>query len=424
MPNFDGKQPQQYFLDSWAERWRSLQREKNLRGKQAVWTMLELITGVAKDKLHKRMGKRLNQVEDPEIVIKELYEIYDSQGNFRRARREFEDRDQKPNESLRDYLESLLALHREADQDSSLPSENERVCRRFLKGLRDPELAHPAMQRLLLAEKHRASEYDEDYLQKILTQAEAQKQAAKDEQKTQRRDPQPQQVQRPERRPLKTIAEESPQPQAEQAAVNFSSYQAPDVQLYATAPTSEMQEWMDNVEHSMKAIQTNSTNAGCFHCGEAGHLIRNCPVKNAGLPQTSKGLEISNAFNAARRDKQRLYTEDPPAPRPGGFTYRAPPAARGAVPPRPAPQTTATQSPKEAHSDHNLLLFLSTQMQEMKEMMTKQAPQQAATSTTRQVAQLEGTEYLDYTNLVAPGCPVDLPDSACAEDPQSDETKN
>ena len=136
-------------------------------------------------------------------------------------------------------------------------------------------------------------------------------------------------------------------------------------------PRQEMQEWMDNVEHSMKAIQTNSTNAGCFHCGEAGHLIRNCPVKNAGLPQTSKGLEISNAFNAARRDKQRLYTEDPPAPRPGGFTYRAPPAARGAVPPRPAPQTTATQNPKEAHSDHNLLLFLSTQMQEMKEMMTK-----------------------------------------------------
>ena len=53
--------------------------------------MLELITGVAKDKLHKRMGKRLNQVEDPELVIKELYEIYDSQGNFRRARREFEE---------------------------------------------------------------------------------------------------------------------------------------------------------------------------------------------------------------------------------------------------------------------------------------------------------------------------------------------
>ena len=156
------------------------------------------------------------------------------------------------------------------------------------------------MQRLLLAEKHRASEYDEDYLQKILTQAEAQKQAAKDERKTQRRDPQPQQVQRPERRPLKTIAEESPQPQAEQA-MSFSSYQAPDAQLYATAPTSEMQEWMDNGEHSMKAIQTNSTNAGCFHCGEAGHLIRNCPVKNAGLPQTSKGLEISNAFNAAQK---------------------------------------------------------------------------------------------------------------------------
>ena len=48
----------------------------------------------------------------------------------------------------------------------------------------------------------------------------------------------------------------------------------------------------------------------------------------------------------------------------------------------------------------------------------------STTSTTRQVAQLEGTEYLDYTNLVAPGCPVDLPDSACAEDPQPDETKN
>ena len=386
--------------------------------------MLELITGVAKDKLHKRMGKRLKEVDDPEMVIKELYEIYDSQGNFRRARREFEDRDQKPNESLRDYLESLLALHREADQESSLPSENERVCRRFLKGLRDPELAYPAMQRLLLAEKHRASEYDEDYLQKILTQAEAQKQAAKDEQKTQRRDSQPHQVQRPERRPLKTIAEESPQPQPEQATVNFSSYQAPDAQLYATAPTSEMQEWMDNVEHSMKAIQTNSTNAGCFHCGEAGHLIRNCPVKNAGLPQTSKGWVISSSFNASKRDKQRLYTEDPPVPKPGGFTYRAPPAARSAVPPRPAPQTTATQSPKDAHSDHNLLLFLSTQMQEMKEMMTKQTPQQAAASTTRQVAQMEGTEYLDYTNLAAPGCPVDLPDSACAEDPQSDETKN
>ena len=203
--------------------------------------MLELITGVAKDKLHKRMGKRLNEVDDPEMVIKELYEIYDSQGNFRRARREFEDRDQKPNESLRDYLESLLALHREADQESSLPSENERVCRRFLKGLRDPELAHPAMQRLLLAEKHRASEkhraYDEDYLQKILTQAEAQKQAARDEQKTQRRDSQAQQFRKPERMPLKTIAEESPQHQTEQA-VNFSSYQAPDAQLYASAPTS------------------------------------------------------------------------------------------------------------------------------------------------------------------------------------------
>ena len=194
MPNFDGKQPQQYFLDSWAERWRSLQKEKNLQGKQAVWAMQELITGVAKDKLYKRMGKRLNQVEDTEVVIKELYEIYDSQGNFRRARREFEDRDQKPNESLRDYLESLLALHREADQDSSLPSENERVCRRFLRGLRDPELAHPAMQRLLLAEKHKESEYDEEYLQKILTIAEAQKQATRDEQKTQRRDPHSQQL--------------------------------------------------------------------------------------------------------------------------------------------------------------------------------------------------------------------------------------
>ena len=77
MLQFDGKKMQKYTFELWVDRWRSLAAEKGLQGQDAVWAMMEFIVNPALEKLHRRLGLRLREIEDPEEVIDELRAIYD-----------------------------------------------------------------------------------------------------------------------------------------------------------------------------------------------------------------------------------------------------------------------------------------------------------------------------------------------------------
>ena len=116
MPQFDGKKMQKYAFELWVDRWRSLAAEKGLQGQDAVWAMMEFIVNPALEKLHRRLGLRLREIEDPEEVIDELRAIYDVKYERPKLREEFEGRDQRSGETLRDYLEVLQSLHKEVDK--------------------------------------------------------------------------------------------------------------------------------------------------------------------------------------------------------------------------------------------------------------------------------------------------------------------
>ena len=135
MSTWDGKKGQLQQMELWIERWRSFAAEKGFKGRHAVWAFLEFLQNPALDKLHRRMGARMQNVDDPEILIKELRMIYYERGNFRRVREEFLTRDQAKGESLRDYMDALYALHQEADSKASTKSRSEAVYRRFHEGL-------------------------------------------------------------------------------------------------------------------------------------------------------------------------------------------------------------------------------------------------------------------------------------------------
>ena len=180
MPVFDGKKPYSYVFELWVDRWRSLAAEKHLTGKSAAWALLDFIRNPALGKLQRRMGVRMREVDDPELLITELRRLYVTKENKQRAMEGFENRNQSKGEDLRDYMDTLQALFRESDQLASWVSINRAVSQRFLRGIRDPELMHPARKQLLHAYTCRLSEESEDYLEKVLEEAQSQKQGIRD----------------------------------------------------------------------------------------------------------------------------------------------------------------------------------------------------------------------------------------------------
>ena len=134
MPTWDGKKGQVQEMELWIEKWRSFSAEKGLVGRDAVWAFLDFLQNPALEKLQRIIGMRMKQVDDPEILIKELRVIYKANGNFRCVWEEFLNREQLKGGSLRDYMDALCALRQEADNEASTKSRNETVFRRFLEG--------------------------------------------------------------------------------------------------------------------------------------------------------------------------------------------------------------------------------------------------------------------------------------------------
>ena len=140
---------------------------------------MEFIINPALEKLHRRLGLRLREIEDPEEIIDELRAIYDVKYERPKLREEFEGRDQRSGETLRDYLEILQSLHKEVDKGSSVVGTNTAVFQRFYAGLREPELRHPAQRQKIQAEANRVDIEDKDFLEKMLRFTEAEKQGAR-----------------------------------------------------------------------------------------------------------------------------------------------------------------------------------------------------------------------------------------------------
>ena len=131
MPVFDGKRPYSYVFELWVDRWRSLAAEKHLTGKSAAWALLDFIRNPALGKLQRRMGVRMREVDDPELLITELRRLYVTKENKQRAMEGFDNRNQSKGEDLRDYTDNLQALFRESDQLASWVSINRAVSQRF-----------------------------------------------------------------------------------------------------------------------------------------------------------------------------------------------------------------------------------------------------------------------------------------------------
>ena len=286
MSTWDGKKGQLQQMELWIERWRSFAAEKGFKGRHAVWAFLEFLQNPAVDKLHRRMGARMQSVDDPEILIKELRMIYDERGNFRRVREEFLTRDQAKGESLRDYMDALYALHQEADSKTSTKSRNEAVYRRFHEGLTDPELIHPGVKRRIDAYAHKLEEEQEDYLELILRDAEAEKISIRNSNR---------ELSKSEatRKPLKAIEEVSDAEEASQASSG------------AELPKTQKDLDFERMQEVLSKVQVSGAVGGCFHCGEAGHFARLCPLKLAGKAPTEKGKELHAGYRKQKEDEEK-----------------------------------------------------------------------------------------------------------------------
>ena len=179
MPTFDGKNPQAHELELWIQKWNCLAREKGLRGQHGVWAMMEFLQNPALAKVRQRLGTRLMKLDDPEVVLAELRTIYDAGSRGRQAKERFSTRDQEPGESIRDYMDALLAFHGEMDSKASRVGINDAVYQRFYQGLRDAELVTVSAKRIISAKALKLSTKDDDFLDVIVREAEAEKQVTR-----------------------------------------------------------------------------------------------------------------------------------------------------------------------------------------------------------------------------------------------------
>ena len=347
MPTFDGKKPQRYVLDCWTRKWRVFQKEKGLKGINATWTLMELLEGSANDRITRKLGPRLLTLEDPEEIIAELEKIYDEAGGFRRAQEEFRDRDQAKSETMREYMDALQSLLYEIDPEVSQVSLNTAVFTRFIEGIRHKELHTSSSKHLLLTKANKLDKKNPSYLEEILKVAEAELETTKQENRSLNpssssrepvKDLREKERDGRDRKPLKKIEKEAGSSSEAEQSENEITYQSSN-----SGMLKRMDEFLMALEEAV----------GCFHCGKTGHFSCSCP--DASKPQTQKGKEVQQQFNAERRERQGAHPKAQ-----GGFNFKG--FQRAAQPPKPAPeqQNQATQS-----ADHDLLVTLMAKMDMM-----------------------------------------------------------
>ena len=164
------------------------------------------------------------------------------------------------------------------------------------------------MKRRIDAYAHKLEEEQEDYLELILRDAEAEKISIRNSSWELGKS-------EATRKPLKAIEEVS---DAEEASQASSSTELPKTQKDLD---------FERMQEVLIKVQVSGAVGGCFHCGEAGHFARLCPLKLAGKAPTEKGKELHAGYRKQKEDEEK----DPK----GGFTYRVPQAAK---------PTTATQA--------------------------------------------------------------------------------
>ena len=179
VPIYDGRKQQRYVLELWKDRWRSLAREKGLKGNNAVWLMIDLLRGPVREKVLQRLGSIIRWMDDPEDVIKELEKIYDEENSIAEVKQRFHTRKQLRNENPTEYLWSLRGLHQEMDPHASNISRNIMVLERFLQGLQESDAITKVARLRISIAANRLDVQRENYLDLVALEVEAERNGAR-----------------------------------------------------------------------------------------------------------------------------------------------------------------------------------------------------------------------------------------------------
>ena len=174
-------------------------------------------------------------------------------------------------------MDALLALHGEMDSKASRVGINDAVYQRFYHCLRDAELVTVSAKRIISAKALKPSTNDDDFLDIIVREAEAEKQATR---KLLRELPK----KVGEKKALKVVQELPDELTTEAMAILGG-----DTNLSSLSPKR-----IQEAYETLKAIHRTGMAGLCFYCNKPGHQKRSCPNKDT--PQTEEGKKAEQAF--------------------------------------------------------------------------------------------------------------------------------